>query len=387
VNDLEDRLRSRLAALADTVESAELGDAVVAVGRRWRRRRTTAAAGLTAVVVASVVVGAVALATGGGDARGPRPVTALPTAVPSGDSTTIPDSAFRVAPPELQVMHGGPALEHPPCRSADVTAVAELRRAADSVVGVVSMRAEGCSLYVDPGLTELLDARGRRLALHLDAQPLAVNPPLNPRPELSLATGVGAWGFAWPGSWCGARAASAVMSLRDGRLPTSHALDRLVVPLHGSQPECSGRSDAVLVAGVLGRPDQPVLPAVRAWGELRATLSVPPAAAYNGVVDHLVATIRNPSDRPVALDPCPVFAVMTVSADTAGTEFDSGEGGLVCSGGDVVPAHGEIQLALAPQHYGGGSPLGHGGTASGGAVTVQFAMAGVPTASATTTVR
>jgi hypothetical protein len=88
---------------------------------------------------------------------------------------------------------------------------------------------------------------------------------------------------------------------------------------------------------------------------LTAELNAPREATAGAPLDYLV-TLKNPSDQPIALSPCPGYqqVLNTASAQAGGTLR------LNCAGaGGVVPAHGERQFemrALVPEaagHEGG----------------------------------
>jgi hypothetical protein len=253
------------------------------------------------------------------------------------------------------------------------------------------MRGKTCSLHVWPGPTRLLDASKHPVATTTKAtESFSANPPRNLRPDLDLYRGSAAWGFTWRGSWCGAPAAYVVVPLRDD--PASsvapHSYGQLEVPLTGSQLGCHGESLAVLIRGIPGGIDAPVQSPPAEWQGLRVSVSVPPAAAHQGEIHGIEAVVRNRTDKPLALAPCPDYELDTGEIDARGSETDSSRAALTpCDSTTVVPAHSDLRFALPPAEYGGGSPLGNGGARRGSRVTIWFAIAGLPTATATTGVR
>jgi len=390
VNDFEETARTRLAALADRIDPVDLTENVLGAGRLRRRQRRAFAATSSALGVVAVIVAAVVFASGGGPSRSS---TAAPSPSPSASSGTAPsDASFRVAAPILSAPSGPAPSAHPACRSGDVTARATLQSTPYGVIGVVEMHGTNCSLHIATGPSQLLNAARQVIVAATPASGERVqNPPGNWRPDLALYAGDAAWGFAWRGSWCGPPAAYVVVPMQDtpispAALPRSYGL--LVVPLTGPQLGCQGQSHSNLVRGVPGGVDAPVQSPPGEWTQgLRVSLSVPPNAASNGVIDGIIAVIRNHSSAPISLSPCPYYELDTGETDRRGSERDSGRAALTpCDTSTVVPANGELRFALPPTEYGGGSPLGNGGAASGSQVQIAFAIAGVPTATATTRV-
>ena len=69
-----------------------------------------------------------------------------------------------------------------------------------------------------------------------------------------------------------------------------------------------------------------------------------------------------------------------------GSALQAGGGALSCpQSPHVVPAHGAVGYDLGPQVYDEGDP--GGGALQGSTVTVHFAIAGIPTARATSVVK
>lgn len=378
MTDFEEIVRARLASAAEHVDADDVTDEVLRAGRRRRRRRTTVAAMSAVVVVAVIVAGSVVVATRGS-------TTARVQATPSPTSSSpganaIPDASFRVAAPQLDFVSGPYVPPRRPCRARDIDATAQSRASAYGVVGVVTMRGD-CSIY-SQGPGELLDAQRRPIAqVGAQQQPL-INEPQNIRPDISLHAGAAAWGFTWAGSWCGsaARYVSVPLTLGNDLV----LIQPLVVPLTGPQLPCRGTSRSRLVVGVAGSLASAVLSPPNEWRGLRVAVDTSGAVAHGGHITGLVAVISDITADSIALSPCPDYALDTGEHDSRGSERDSGRGSLApCDASTVVPAHATLRFPLPSQEYGGGSPLGHGGASRGSPVTVWFAIAGVPTATAT----
>ncbi|HET6909427.1 MAG TPA: hypothetical protein VFH54_08830 [Mycobacteriales bacterium] len=160
----------------------------------------------------------------------------------------------------------------------------------------------------------------------------------------------------------------------------------LRIPVVGTSLGCEGRSNARVVVGVAGREGEGVLPPSPALSSLRLHLSVPGRAAHGGLVDGVVLTIRNAGTAPVRLDPCPYLALVTDAHGVSGTEEDGSSLLLPCDRASVVAGGDEARFALPPLQYGEGAPTGHGGLRTGERVTINVAIASLPTASATTQV-
>ncbi|HEY5455926.1 MAG TPA: hypothetical protein VIJ96_10680 [Acidothermaceae bacterium] len=314
-----------------------------------------------------------------------------PTSPPSSPTTsattsTIPDSAFRVAAPVLDFAAGpGPAPVQAPCVPADVTAIAETRPIASGVAGVVELVGAHCSLHISTWSTELLDGGGNELAIPVDATVTTVNPALNQRTDVPLALGSVGWGFTWRGSWCGAKAASVVIALdADPSQPASGSSNQIVVPLTGPAPPCQGHSTAVLVPGVPGGPTDATLTPPPEWAGLHATLTLP-ATTDGHTLGSAVVQLQNTTAVPIVMSPCPDYALDIDNSTAVGSALQGGGGALSCpQSPQVVPAHGTIRYDLGARSYDEGDPAG--GAPQGSTVTAHFAIAGIPTARATSIV-
>jgi hypothetical protein len=306
-----------------------------------------------------------------------------PTSPPA---STIPDSAFRVAAPILEAAAGpGPPPVQTPCTPSDVAATGQTRPIASGVAGVVELVGDHCSLHISTWPTALLDAAGDQLALPVDSTATTVNPAANQRTDIPLGVGIVGWGFTWRGSWCGPKAASIAIALdTDASQPASGSANQIVVPLTGPAPPCQGHSTAVLVAGVSGEPTDATLTPPPEWADLRATLTLP-ANTDGRALSSAVVQIQNTTAVPIVMSPCPDYALDIDNATSVGSALQAGGGALPCPPSpQVVPAHGTLRYDLGPQTYDEGDPAG--GAPQGSTVTAYFAIAGVPTARATSIV-
>jgi len=320
------------------------------------------------------------------------PASSSPTTSPSispiasPTSSAIPDSAFRVGAPVLDYAAGpGPAPEQPACVAADVTATAQTRSIVSGVAGVVELVGAHCSLYISTWPTELLDSAGNNLAIPVDATGATVNPALNQRTDVDLALGSVGWGFTWRGSWCGPEAVSVVIALDANQSqPASGSADQVIAPLTGPAPPCQGHSAAVLVPGVPGGPTEATLTPPPEWAGLRATLTLP-ATTDGSTLSSAIVQLENTTAVPIVMSPCPDHALDIDNATAVGSALQGGGGALPCpQSPQVIPAHGTIRYDLGPQTYDEGDP--GGGAKPGSTVTARFAIAGIPTARATSRV-
>ena len=314
--------------------------------------------------------------------------TTSPTTSPTTSRTTstIPDTAFRVAAPVLDFAVGpGPAPELAACVPADVTATAETRPIAAGVAGVVELVGAHCSLHISHWPTELLDSAGNDLRVPVDATVTTVNPALNQRTDIDLAIGSVGWGFTWRGSWCGPKAASIVIALDANQSqPGSGSQNQIVTALNGPAPPCQGHSSAVLVPGVAGDPTDATLTPPPEWSGLTATLTLP-ATTDGQTLRSAVVRLQNTTGAPIVMSPCPDYALDIDNLTAGGSALQGGGGALPCPRSpQVVPAHGMIRYDLGAQSYDEGDP--GGGANPGSTVTARFAIAGIPTARATSRV-
>jgi hypothetical protein len=355
-----------------------------------QRRLSSVKARLVALLSVLVALAACASAAQGSGATADRlsgvsaPASSSPPT--SQTASTIPDSAFRVAAPVLDFAAGpGPAPEQAVCLASDVTATAETRPIASGVAGVVELVGAHCSLHISTWPTELLDSAGNDLAVPVDTTVTTVNPALNQRTDVPLALGSVDWGFTWRGSWCGPKAASIVIALDANQSqPASGPPNQIVVPLTGPAPPCQGHSTAVLLPGVPGEPTDATLPPPPEWSGLHVTLTLP-ATTDGRTLNSAVVQLENITAVPIVMSPCPDYALDIDNFTAGGSALQGGGGALPCpQSPEVVPAHGTIRYDLGAQSYDEGDP--GGGANPGSTVTARFAIAGIPTARATSRV-
>lgn len=341
-------------------------DLVRRARRRQREHRELAAVGAVVAILA-LATPLAALRESGGPA-----LVAEPASVPA---------PLHAAAPVLR-NHGGPfPPQQTACRFADVGGAAEMTGSAYGLLGVVRLHGAQCSLRVDPRSITLLDGAGRPLGVPVRAEP-NVNPGATFRPDFAQGSGDVTVGFAWRGSWCGPPAARLRMTV--GASPKT----AVVVPLAGRSPPCSSDTAAAgyVVPGLVGGTNDAVQTAPPAWAVLRATLELPPTARGDQDIRYRVL-IRNTGTVPVALSPCPDFAtlisgnVLASAHGAAGYQIIGGYGvpGDTLPCGRVLPAGASLKVPLRFDY--------EAGPYAPGVVRVEWAMAGVPTASSTVRVR
>jgi hypothetical protein len=240
-------------------------------------------------------------------------------------------------------------------------------------------------LHISTWPTSLLDDAGHALALPVDSTVTTVNPAANQRTDIPLGVGILGWGFTWRGSWCGPKAAAIAIVLdSDLSEPASSAVQQIVVPLTGPTPPCQGHSNAVFVPGILGEPTDATLTPPPEWAGLRATLALP-ATTDGHTLSSAVVQLENTTTVPIVMSPCADYALDIENLTAGGSALQAGGGALPCPRAPrVVPAHGAISYGLGPQTYDDGDP--GGGANAGSTVTAHFAVAGIPTARATSRV-
>ena len=260
-----------------------------------------------------------------------------------------------------------------------MVASASLTRAVDGVLGLISVTGRHCSLSVDVTGIRLLGAGGRGLAVPAGTGD-TVNMAGSLGSDYAQAAGSVRVGFAWTGSYCGPPA-------RSVQIPALPAVLR--IPLTGTAPSCQKMSDSRLISGVVGRSGSPVEPASRAWTSLRARLVLPHVVRPGSIPASVV--LRNSSDVAVSLAaPCPTVAAavtmpLVPSHGYGGTSGQDGVvGGDLCRTAISVPARSSLTVPLpalitAPEDP--RNPWEKGGTLS-----VDWAIAGLPTAHATATI-
>ena len=334
--------------------------------RTWSPRRQAAAIGVLLAIVAVVV--AVVVATEGHNAAKQHALSPLP--ISPGSATA--SQAFNVAPPPVPP-ESFPPPPLPPCRLRVVRSTAEVRPTTGGVVGVVTATAHNCHFPIRMAPIALVSG-GRPIAgIPLIPNADHINPATDDA-EPALAVGQISFGFSWTGSWCGERAQAIRLSYRR---------ETFDVPLSGPQPSCvNGRSDSALIRGTAGGIGEPVQGAQPAWRALTARLTVRPNS-YHSALTRLRVTLTNVTAERVSLNPIPTYIIGVVDALGDGTSEEIAAPLPFPSSRLVVPAHGTLTLDLPRVSY---AP-DRRGFRTGYPITVTFAIAGVPNATATTIVR
>ena len=156
--------------------------------------------------------------------------------------------------------------------------------------------------------------------------------------------------------------------------------------LHGPLPTCTSGNTGVLTPGVITAAGSPAEPAPPAWDNLQARLIVAPTV-HEGPIPLSIMLI-NRGRKPVSLSaPCPSYAITTSGTSItgrglAGGTFIDADSGDLCGDGPLeVPAGRSVTLRAGTTPYEREGPWKKGSTLS-----IDWAIAGVPTAHATTTV-
>jgi hypothetical protein len=341
----------------------DLGPLNAHVRRRRNRRRTFGAAAVLGVVAAGI---AIPVTTGSGSDVD-RLVPARPA--PS-EQLAAPGSSFAAAAPVVVPFSGPAAMQRPPCSASAIKADATTTRGANGVLGLISITGTGCSLHLDTTRMRLVDSEGTVVAA--TNKPPSVNPGLNGHAFIPEANGSVSIGFAWSGSFCGTAPAI--------EMP---ALPEVVrIPIQGATPECDKAKAGRLIPGVVGYPGQPVEPAPADWQALRARLNLPSHVSEGPI--SMSVTITNPSDKTISLAaPCPAYTIiLSFSTETgrglAGASAVVGSGGNLCDTALELGPGQSVTQPIPDTSYARESPW-----KVGSQLTAQWAMAGVPTATAT----
>jgi hypothetical protein len=303
---------------------------------------------------------------------------------PQGPAVPAPPAGFTArefrmaAPPQLVI--GGASLPRATCTPQQISATAATRRTGGGVLGVIRLvgavvshrdgLAERCTLPIARGPSALIGTHGRPLNVPLSRRD-RTSPPTNPFAYAALNDGDAIWGFAWFGSYCGARA-SAI------EIPLHHAGQAsLRVPLRGPQPACNPAIGAsTLIDGIAGSPGQPVQPPRPGYSSLRLAGQIEPGTTH-GQLAPIDLTLRTIGSTPVILDPCPAYA----GRDDA-TARSGGFGDPISSGYLPCTHHAAVIRPGHPLHWTipATSLLQTPGTGAipGTAVYVQLGIAGVP---------
>jgi hypothetical protein len=331
MTDLDDRLRRDLVALADRMQTPDIADGAVHHGQRIRReRRATVAVIAVAVAVAAIVI-PLALDTGSAGSPPTKPAGKSPSATPHPEGTSRADRPFDVAGPPSAVVTGLPQRYHRACTPAETHATATLRPSPDGVIGVVALSStHRCAVQLETIDMTLLDAAGQPLSVRDEGQSRFIPATNEASPPFT------SFGFAWNGSWCGARAATITAALKNGAVRA---------PVTGPQPQCTGSSNSVILLGALGYTGDPVQGAPPEWRSLNPTLSIAPLSAGPAVRD-VELTLTNKGQRPVTLQPTPTYLIAIEPVHGDGPN-DQAEYLLpVTPEAMVVPGFGTLRIAL-----------------------------------------
>jgi hypothetical protein len=368
MTDLDDRLRRDLVSLADRMPTSDLADGAVQYGQQIRRGRRATVAVIAVVAAVAAVVIPLSLNTGSSGSSTAKLAQKPPTSLPLPEGTTRADRPFAIAGPPSAVVTGLPQRDHRACTPAQTRATATLRPSPDGVVGVVDLTSSHhCAVQLDTIQMTLLDPAGQPLGVRI-ANPNSFIAATN---EDSIP--FSSFGFAWDGSWCGARAATLRVALKNGSVRA---------PLSGPQPECTGASNSMIIPGALGYIGDPVQGVPPEWRSLTSSLTTAPVTSGPAVHD-LQVTLTNSSGAPVTLQPTPTYLISV--------ELKSGAGGLdyevehmlpLKPGAFVVPAHGTLRITL-PDEPISADIYSH---LRGHEATVAYVMAGFAEAAANTRV-
>lgn len=328
-------------------------------------------------------------------------ILSAPTSAAAGSGRPVgglhPGSRSFFAPPpssQFPISIPPPIANVPKCKAGQIESVAFTKPAPGGVLGVIELEGtkfyrakpfgmRRCRLPLSKGPRSLLAADGAALDVPR-GRPDSVNPANNFLAGSALRDGKAAWGFGWYGSYCGPAPRYLVMKLRAG-LGVLHVPYDGPVPTCAAQPADSGTS--VLVDGPAGGPAAAVEPAPRSYRDLRTSARFIGTTTTKGPAP-VEVSISDTSQQPVPLVPCPEYLVQT--ADRTGNQPHGGS--LVIDG--ATPGCNRTDLVVRPDHpitfrlsRTELAPGTHFAAARGSTFDVRVAMAGMPTAEVSTTVR
>ena len=381
----EPSLRDRLEDVADLAgDRFDPPSVEVFAARRRSRYRTIAT--MTAATATVVIVALAATLVHSAPSPGPSVTASQPpettTTIPTAPSGFV-NNEFRMASPFGGDVVGGVALPRATCAPNQITATAATRRTNGGVLGVAHLvgavvahdhgQPLRCTLPIRRGPSALISSGGHRLAVPISAGD-ATAPPSNPRPDIAITNGNAIWGFAWLGSYCGTRATAIEIRLRHSAA--------LHVPLAGPQPDCTTSDDSTLIDGIAGAPGQPVQPPRPEYANIQLSGKIQPGTTRVQLAP-IDLTLRNTSNAPITLDPCPAYGGRDLAKARSGGFGDPISAGyLQCTDRALVirPGH--------PLHYTvpATSLLQTPGTGAipGSTVHVDLAIAGLTPLSLTT---
>ncbi|HVT20201.1 MAG TPA: hypothetical protein VHE57_02280 [Mycobacteriales bacterium] len=303
------------------------------------------------------------------------------------------NESFFAPPPALFLpSSGGVVPRRPTCRPGQIEAVAFTEHSPDGVMGVVELKGMKiyhkkpwgrlrCSLSIVKGPQAFVAANGEALDVPRGREN-TTNPAANSLAWRTLEAGRAAMGFGWFGTYCGDAPRYVVMKLRGGR-------GLLRVPYDGPTPACPADpagAASMLTVGTAGGSRAPVQPAPPSF------LNLTTSARFLGPTTHdapapVEVTISNTSDQAVALVPCPIFSVQTKvtiggHVRSASAVIDNRSPG--CKQALVTVQPGQpIVFRLNREEL---SPGTRFGAPSGSTYDVAVGLAGMPTATVSTTV-
>lgn len=336
-----------------------------------------------AVAVSATVAVMAALASCSGAAASPPRALPSPSVTPVIDLAQQPDANFSVARPSL-LPSDLPAFGQPPgpvCVAGGVRATATMRQipagSSYGTAGLLTLRGTHCNLRVDGYVIRLLDASGRDLGLPVRGRPSGSPTAAPERPIVSSAR----LGFTWTGRYCGPRPAVVAVTV-----PGETFALRIPIPSSTPIPGCTGDDVSHLVLGTAATSG-PVMPVPEDWQSLQARL-VLPATVHQGPLPLVVVLSTSGTAAVSFAGICPNYAV-TASIHTEYTPVHNSFGYQTAGIGDmcnrrIVIRPGKpvtVALGLVPTDTGGATWW------PGSTVHIAWAIAGVPTATASVTVR
>jgi hypothetical protein len=184
-------------------------------------------------------------------------------------------------------------------------------------------------------------------------------------------------GFAWSGAYCGPPAASIQITIQ-GK-PVRAALS-------GPGPACQRGAASVLIPGTLGGAGQGVVPAPVSWRSLHARLVLPASVGLGPVP--LVVVITNTGTKTVSLsDPCPEYVTRgMLESGEIGAGFGSPQANL-CDQPRTLPPGTSVTLSLPSLALPTTATVPLLRVKRGDLVSLNWSIAGVPTATATSRIR
>jgi len=189
----------------------------------------------------------------------------------------------------------------------------------------------------------VLDGRGQTLSIATGSTPyppilpVVIDPGLPLPPEHdALLVGQASFGFVWS-NWCGqdpGPRGTLVISVPRSRVR------RLAIDLQ--EPTCTsaGAPSTMTVQPI--EPAEPPDAAPPPWSVLTTSVQAP-SVAVAGVTLRYFVTVRNPTDQPVPLDPCPAYVQRLFSGNAT---LADGRFLLNCPAAPTIPAGGSVTFEM-----------------------------------------